>query len=73
MSATSTNIHVDEPSVPKVQIRQYDSRVTVSIKVYGGEVTFFIPAPTDGSATIYDLVDRICESLANPLIEIIDN
>ena len=78
MSATSTNIHVDEPSVPRVQIRQYErgetnSRVTVSIKVYGGEVTFFIPAPTDGSSTIYDLVDRICEALANPLIEIIDN
>lgn len=78
MSASSTNIHLDEPLVPRVQIRQYErgeanSRVTVSIKVHGGDVTFFIPAPTDGSATIYDLVDRICEALANPLIEIIDN
>lgn len=78
MSASSTNIHVDQPGAPQVRIRQWErgetnSRVTVDISMPGGSVAFFIPAPTDGSSTIYDLVDRICEALANPLIEIIDN
>jgi|APGre2960657505_1045072.scaffolds.fasta_scaffold132651_2 hypothetical protein len=78
MSSSSTNIHVGEPLVPKVQIRQYElsetnSRVTVSIKVNGGEVTFFIPAPNDGSKTIHTFVEEICAALASPLIEIVDN
>lgn len=78
MSASSTNIHIREPLAPKVSIRQFElgetnSRVTVNIKVHGGEVTFFIPAPNDGSKTIHAFVEEICAALANPEIEIVDN
>lgn len=76
-TSTTTNIFINEPSAPKVRIRQYElgetnSRVTVNIEVPSGSVTFFIPAPNDGSKTIHTFVEEICAALAAPIIDIID-